>query len=187
MRKLIYAINLTLDGCFDHMLLGPPDPEVFQYYIDLVKGAGAFVYGRKTYQLMVPYWPDVAKDESSSKAEIEYAEAFCAVDQMLVVSRSLDKAEGKNTAVIRENLKDGILKLKKQEGNYMLTGGADIPLQLIQLGLVDEYIFLIYPVFGGKGKRLFEGVDLAEQLQLKLVDTKVFASGSVLLRYVKAL
>jgi dihydrofolate reductase len=186
MRKLIYAINLTLDGCFDHTQVGPPDPEVFQYYIDLVRGAGAFVYGRKTYELMVPYWPDAAKDESSSKAEVEYAEAFCAVGKMVVVSKSLDKAEGKNVEIIRENLKEEILKLKEQEGNYILTGGVDIPSQLIQLGLVDEYIFLIYPAFVGKGKRLFEGVDLAERLKLKLVDTRVFKSGSILLRYEKS-
>ncbi|MBS1504543.1 MAG: dihydrofolate reductase family protein, partial [Bacteroidetes bacterium] len=68
---------------------------------------------------------------------------------------------------------------------YMLTGGIDLPSQLIQLGLVDEYLFLIYPTFGGKGKRLFEHADLTERLRLKLVGTKVFESGSVLLRYVK--
>ncbi|HVW12769.1 MAG TPA: dihydrofolate reductase family protein [Mucilaginibacter sp.] len=185
MRKLIYAINLTLDGCFEHTAVGPPDAEVFQDYINLVRGAGAFVYGRTTYELMVPYWPDVAKDESASEKEVEYAEAFCAVDQMVVVSKSLEKAEGNNAQIIRTNLKEEILKLKQQEGKYMLTGGIDLPSQLIQLGLVDEYLFLIYPTFGGKGKRLFENADLAERLRLKLVDTKVFESGSVLLRYVK--
>jgi len=185
MRKLIYAINLTLDGCFDHTNM-TPDNEVFDYYINLVRGAGAFVYGRKTYQLMVPYWPDVIKDESSTKADVEFAEAFCAVDKMVVFSRTLNEAEGKNTEIIHTNLHDEILKLKQQEGKYILTGGVDIPSQLIQLGLVDEYRFAIYPIFAGKGKRLFEGVDLAERLKLKLVDTKVFKSGCVLLRYVKS-
>jgi dihydrofolate reductase len=184
MRKLIYAINQTLDGCYDHTLVGPPDPEVFQYYIDLVRGADAFVYGRKTYELMVPYWPDAAKDESSSKAEVEFGEAFCGVD-MVVISKSLDKVEGKNGQIVRANLKDEILKLKEQEGSYMLTGGVEIPSQLIQLGLVDECLFLIYPIFGGKGKRLFETVDLTERSRLKLVETKVYESGSVLLRYAK--
>lgn len=184
MRKLIYAINLTLDGCFDHTNM-IPDDEVFDYYIDLVRNAGAFVYGRKTYQLMVPFWPDVIKDESSSKADVEFAEAFCAVDKMVVFSRTLEKAEEENTEIIHNNLYDEILKLKQQEGNYILTGGVDIPSQLIQLGLVDEYLFAIYPIFAGKGKRLFESVDLAERLKLKLVDTKVFKSGCVLLRYLK--
>jgi len=185
MRKLIYAINLTLDGCFDHTHMVPHE-DVFDYYIDLVRDAGAFVYGRKTYQLMVPYWPDVIKDESSTKSDIEFAEAFCAVENMVVFSRTLDKVEGKNTEIIRDNLHDEVLKLKQQEGKYILTGGVDVPSQLIQLGLVDEYLFAIYPIFAGKGKRLFEGIDLAERLKLKLIDTKVWKSGCVLLRYVKS-
>ncbi|HEY9000559.1 MAG TPA: dihydrofolate reductase family protein [Mucilaginibacter sp.] len=184
MRKLIYAINLTLDGCFDHTNM-VPDDELFEYYIDLVRDAGAFVYGRKTYQLMVPYWPDVIKDESSTESDIEFAKAFCAVDKMVVFSRTLDKAEEENTEIIHSNIYEEVLKLKQQEGNYILAGGVDIPSQLIQLDLVDEYNFVIYPIFAGKGKRLFEGVDLAERLKLKLVDTKVFESGCVLLRYVK--
>jgi|ERR1700744_988442 len=183
MRKLIYAINLTLDGCFDHTNM-VPDDELFEYYINLVQDAGAFVYGRKTYQLMVPYWPDVIKDESSTKSDIEFAEAFCAVDKMVVFSRTLDKAERKNTEIIHNNLHDEVLKLKQQEGKYILAGGVDIPSQLIQLGLVDEYIFVIYPLFAGKGKRMFEGIDLTEKLKLKLVDTKVLKSGCVFLRYV---
>ena len=186
MRKLIYAINLTLDGCANHTVVGPPDPEVFEYYINLVREAGAFVYGRKTYELMVPYWPDVAKDETSTKAEVEYSEAFCAVGQMVVVSKTLDKVKGKNTMIIRENLHDGVLKLKQQAGKYILAGGVDVPSQLIQLGLVDEYLFVIYPVFAGKGRRLLDGADLVERLKLKLAETKVFKSGSVLLRYVKS-
>ena len=185
MRKLIYAINLTLDGCFDHTNM-VPDDEVFGYYINLVRDAGAFVYGRKTYQLMVPFWPDIIKDESSSKADVEFAEAFCAVDKMVVVSRTLDKAEGKNTEIIHNNLHNEVLKLKQQEGNYILAGGVDIPSQLIQLGLVDEYLFAIYPILVGKGKRLFEGVDLVERLKLKLVDTKAFKSGCILLHYVRS-
>ena len=185
MRKLIYAINLTLDGCVNHDVVGAPDPEVFEYYVNLVRDAGTFLYGRKTYELMVPYWPDAAKDETSTKAEVDYGEAFCAIDQMAVVSKSLDKVEGKNTRIIRGDLHDEVLKLKQQAGKYILAGGVDVPSQLTQLGLVDEYLFLIYPVFAGKGKRLFDGVDLAEQLKLKLVETKVFKSGSVLLRYMK--
>ncbi|MBS1520492.1 MAG: dihydrofolate reductase family protein [Bacteroidetes bacterium] len=184
MRKLIYAINLTLDGCFDHTNMVPYE-DVFDYYIDLVQNAGAFVYGRKTYQLMVPYWPDVIKDESSTESDIEFAEAFCAVDKMVVFSRTLEKAEEENTEIIHSNLYEEVLKLKQQEGKYILAGGVDIPSQLIALGLVDEYHFVIYPIFAGKGKRLFEGVDLAERLKLKLVDTKVWESGCVLLRYVK--
>ena len=184
MRKLIYAINLSLDGCFNHTI-GRPYPDLFDYYIDLVRNAGAFLYGRKTYQLMVPYWPDVLTDETSTKAEVEYAEAFVAVPQKLVFSRTLDKAAGNDTEITSGDLHDEVLKLKQQEGGYILTGGVEIPSQLLQLGLVDELRFNIWPILAGKGKRLFDSVDLQETLQLKLTETKVFESGCVLLTYAK--
>ena len=83
------------------------------------------------------------------------------------------------------NLKDEILKLKQQPGNYILVGGIDIPSQLIELGLVDEFRILVLPVIAGNGRRLFEGDSLKEKLRLKLVESKTFKSGCVLLRYVK--
>ena len=186
MRNLIYAINLTLDGCCDHTKGGIPDDELYDYYIRLVQDAGAFVYGRKTYQLMVPFWPDFAKNPpDKSGAGYKYAQAFVAVNKMIVISRTLDKAEGQNTEIIRSNLKDEILKLKHEPGKPLLTGGVDIPSQLIQLGLVDEYCIVIHPIVAGDGRRLMEGISLQEKLQLKLLETKTFKSGSVLLRYSK--
>jgi dihydrofolate reductase len=185
MRKLIFAINLTMDGCCDHTK-GMPDEELYDHYIGLLRGADTFLYGRKTYQLMVPYWPDVAKDHSGqSKGGNDYADAFIGVENMVVISRSLETAEGKNTKIIRGNLYDEVLKLKQEPGKNILTGGVDIPSQLMELGLIDEYRIVVQPTIGGEGKRLFEGVSLPENLQLKLVDTKVFKSGNVGLRYVK--
>ena len=183
MRKLIYAINLTLDGCCDHTK-GMADEELLEHYTDLLRDADLFVYGRKTYQLMVPYWPDIAKDHSGTKAENEFADAFDSSDK-IVFSRSLDRAEGKNTRIVRTNLQDEILKLKQQPGKNILTGGVDIPSQLIELGLVDEYRFVVQPILGGEGRRLLEGVSLPEKLQLKLVESKPFKSGCVALRYLK--
>jgi dihydrofolate reductase len=185
MRKLIYAINLTLDGCFDHTKF-VPDEDVFEYYIRLVRDADLFVYGRKTYELMVPYWPDIAKNPSGeTKADVDFAQAFDS-KKMVVFSRSLDAAEGK-TRIVRTNLKDEIVKLKQEPGSYILTGGVALPSQLIELGLVDEFRFVVMPVIAGaaEGKRLMEGVSLQEKLRLKLVESKVFKSGSVLLRYSK--
>jgi dihydrofolate reductase len=182
MRKLIYAINFTLDGCCDHTKF-VPDEEVFDYYIRLVREADLFVYGRKTYQLMVPYWPDVAKDESASKADRDFGEAFDSKNKV-VFSRSLESAD-KKTKIVRTNLKDEILKLKQEPGKYILTGGVDIPSQLIALGLVDEFRFLFMPVLAGEGRRLMEGVRLPEKFRLKLVESKIYKSGSVLLHYVK--
>ena len=186
MRNLIYAINVTLDGCCDHTKMIPPDDEVFEYYYtQMLREADLTIYGRKTYQLMVPYWPDVAKDPSSTKADIEFAAAFDSLNKV-VFSRSLDSAEDKNTRIVRTDLRDEILKLKEQPGGNILTGGVDIPSQLIALGLVDEYRIVVMPVVAGEGRRLMEGVSLPESLQLKLVESKVFKnSGSVLLRYLK--
>ena len=135
MRKLIYAINLTLDGCCDHTKFGP-DEALFDYYIALLRDTDTFLYGRKTYQLMVPYWPDEAKTGD------EYGRAFVAVDKIIVCSKSLDKAEGKNTTIIRENLQEEILKLKQEPGKNILTGGVDIPAQLIESGLLMNFVLL---------------------------------------------
>src|ERR1700722_3459799 len=183
MRKVIYAINLTLDGCFDHTH-GGPDDELMEYYTNLVRDADVFVYGRKTYELMVPYWPDVAKSDSETKADKEFAEAFVS-KKKVVFSRSLASAEGDDTRIVRTNLQDEVLKLKQEPGKNILVGGVDIPSQLVALGLVDEFRFVVMPVLAGKGKRLFEGISL-EKIQLKLVEFKVFkSSGSVLLHYLK--
>jgi len=182
MRKLIYAINVTLDGCVDHTKQRA-DEETFDYFIQLLREVDLQVFGRKTYELMVPYWPDVAKDPSSTKSDKEFADAFDSLDRV-VFSRSLESAEGK-TRIVRSNLCDEILKLKQEEGKDILVGGVDIPSQLVDLGLVDEYRFVVVPIIAGEGRRLFEGVTRPEKLQLRLVETKTFKSGSVALHYSK--
>jgi dihydrofolate reductase len=185
MRKLIYAINLTIDGCCDHTKM-TPEEEMFEFHTNLVRNADLLVYGRKTYELMVPYWPDITKNPSGeTKEDIEFAQAFVSIKKIIVFSKTLDKAEGKNTEIVRTNLEDEILKLKQEQGKYILTGGADIPSQLIQLGLVDEFHIAVHPVIAGEGRRLLEGISLQEKLQLKLVESKTFKSGCVALRYLK--
>ncbi|MDR3714279.1 MAG: dihydrofolate reductase family protein [Puia sp.] len=185
MRNLIYAINLTIDGCCDHTKM-IADGEMHEYHTRLVRDADLFVYGRKTYQLMVPFWPDVAKSHSGeTKAEIEFAQAFVSVSKIIVFSRTLDKAEERNTRIVRTNLRDEILTLKQEQGKNILTGGADIPSQLIQLGLVDEYHIVVHPVVAGEGRRLMEGIGLQEKLQLRLVGSESFKSGCIALHYLK--
>jgi dihydrofolate reductase len=183
MRNVIYAINITLDGCCDHTKT-IADEEMLEYSTHLMRGADLLVFGRKTYQLMVPYWPDVAKDPSETKASIEFARTFVSMNK-IVFSRSLDSAEDRNTRIVRTDLHDEILKLKKEQGKDILVGGVDIPSQLIELGLVDEYRFVVQPVIAGEGRRLLEGISLQEKLQLKLVESKIFKSGGVALRYLK--
>jgi dihydrofolate reductase len=186
MRKLIYAFNLTLDGCCDHTKQGV-NKEILDYYTNLVRDADTFVYGRITYQLMVPYWPDIAKNNSGdSEGENEYAQAFDAIDKIVVFSRTLDKAEGKNTEIVRKGLQDEILKLKRQPGKNILTGGVDLPSQLVQLDLIDEYRFVIHPTIAGKGRRLWDDVSLPKNLPLELVESKFFESGAVALRYLRS-
>jgi dihydrofolate reductase len=184
MRNVIYAINVTLDGCFDHTKGIPPDDEGMEYYTHLLREVDLLVFGRKTYQLMVPYWPDIAKSHSETKAGNEFADTFDSLHKV-VFSRSLESAEGQNTRIVRTKLRDEIVKLKREQGRNILVGGVDIPSQLIELGLVDEYRFVIQPIVAGEGRRLLEGVSLQEKLQLKLVESKIFKSGCVALRYLK--
>jgi dihydrofolate reductase len=185
MKKLIYAINLTADGCCDHTRQSP-DEEHFEYFTQLMREFDVHIFGRKTYELMVPYWPDILKDPSASKAETAFARAFVA-NTKVVFSRSLNSVEGSNTRLVRGDLRDEILKLKQEQeqGKNILVGGVDLPSQLIQLGLVDEYQFVINPLIVGEGKRLMEGVSLPQRLQLKLAESKIFKSGCVALRYLK--
>ncbi|MGZ4858155.1 MAG: dihydrofolate reductase family protein [Candidatus Angelobacter sp.] len=183
MRKLIFAINITLDGCCDHTKQFV-DEEQLEYFTQLTREADLQVFGRKTYELMVPYWPDVLKDRSATKADTDFARAFVAINK-IVFSRSLESTEDKNTRVVRGNLRDEILKLKQEQGKNILVGGVSIPSQLIELGLVDEYRFVVGPVIAGGGRRLLDGVSLPEKLQLKLVESKLFKSGCVALHYLK--
>jgi dihydrofolate reductase len=183
MRNVIFAINITLDGCCDHTKqIG--DEETHEYFTHLMRDADLLVFGRKTYQLMVPFWPEVAKNQSMTKASNEFAQTFDSISK-IVFSRSLDSVEDKNTRIVRTNLRDEILRLKQEQGENILVGGVDIPSQLIELGLVDEYRFVVSPIVSGEGRRLLEGVCLPERLQLKLVESKSFKSGCVALRYLK--
>jgi dihydrofolate reductase len=183
MRNLIFGINITLDGCCDHTNQFA-DEETHEYWTGVLREADLLVYGRKTYELMVPFWPEVAKTQSMTKALNEFAQVFDSLKRV-VFSRSLDSAEDKNTRIVRGNLHDEILKLKQEQGKNILTGGVSLPSQLIELGLVDEYRFVVGPVIAGEGRRLLDGVSLPEKLQLKLVESKIFKSGCVALRYLK--
>ena len=183
MRNVIFAINITLDGCCDHTKQ-LADEETHEYFTRLMRDVDLQVFGRNTYQLMVPYWPDIAKNHSETGAENEFADAFVSINKV-VFSRSLNSAGEKNTRIVRTNLRDEILKLKQEQGKSILTGGVSIPSQLIELGLVDEYRFVVQPIVAGEGRRLLEGVSLQERLQLKLVESKIFKSGCVALRYLK--
>ena len=182
MRNVIFAINITLDGCCDHTK-GIADEETHEYFTHLLRDVDLLVFGRKTYQLMVPFWPDVARNQSETKAMNEFARVFDSINK-IVFSQSLDSAEG-NTRIVRTKLQDEILRLKQEQGKNILIGGVSIPSQLIELGLVDEYRFVVHPIIAGQGTRLLEGLSLPKKLELKLVESKVFKSGCVALHHLK--
>ena len=183
MRNVIFAINTTLDGCCDHTKQ-LADDETHEYFTDLLRHVDLLVFGRITYQLMVPFWPEVARTQSMTKAENEFARTFDSLPRV-VFSRSLGSVDDKKTRVIRTNLHDEMLKLKREPGKDILVGGVSLPSQLIELGLVDEYRFVVGPILAGEGRRLMEGVSLPEKLQLRLVESKPFKSGCVAVRYLK--
>ena len=183
MRNIIFAINTTLDGCCDHTRQ-VADDQTHEYFTDLLREVDLLVFGRITYELMVPFWPEVAKSQSMTKASNEFALAFDSINK-IVFSRSMDSAKDKNTRIVRTNLREEIIKLKQEQGKSILLGGVSIPSQLIELGLVDEYRFVVGPIVAGAGRRLLEGVSLPESLQLKLVESKFFKSGCVALHYSK--
>ena len=182
MRNVIFAINITLDGCCDHTKV-IADEETHEYFTHLMREVDLQIFGRKTYQLMVPFWPEVAQKQSETKAMNEFARAFDSINK-IVFSQSLESAKG-NTRIVRTKLQDEMLKLKQEQGKNILVGGVSVPSQLIELGLVDEYRFVVSPIVAGEGRRLLEGVSLPEKLQLKLVESKIFQSGCVALRYLK--
>jgi dihydrofolate reductase len=184
MRNVIYAINLTIDGCCDHTKV-TADDELLNFFANLIRDAGVLAYGRITYQLMVPYWPDIAKNHSGhTKEDIEFAEAFDAADKV-VFSQSLDKVEDKNSRIVPTKPEDEIRRLKKESGKNILLGGVALPSYLISLGLVDEYVFVVQPTIAGEGRRLLEGITLEEKLKLKLFNSEILRSGCVALRYEK--
>jgi dihydrofolate reductase len=183
-RKLIFATNLSLDGCCDHTK-GIPDAELHAHYAKELRDAGLLLYGRKTYELMVPFWPDMARThEAPDPAINDFADAF-ASKPIVVFSRTLKSSGWELARIVRTDLREEVLRLKREPGGDIYLGGVDLPNQLIQLGLVDEFRFVIQPHIVGEGRRLMEGVSLPEAQRLELVGTKTFDSGALALRYVK--
>lgn len=181
MRNIIVFENVTLDG----FMAGPNgeldwairDDEITQYAKDGQDLTDTFLFGRVTYEMMASFWPTPA----GKSANPVFAE-FLNNTPKIVFSTTLKKADWHNTEVIKELTKDEILKLKQQPGkNMMIFGSGTIVNQLTKLGLIDEYQLMVNPVVLGKGKPLFK--DITGKINLKLVKTKTFKSGIVLLQY----
>ena len=183
MRKVVFAINTSADGFCGHTDMNPDD-QLLDFFTKLLGNASVVLTGRTTYQLMVPYWPDIAKDQSAKRADLEFARVFDSLD-MIVFSTTLKHVDGKNRRIARGNVAEELLALKQQPGKDILVGSLSIASQLSAQDLIDEYYFVIHPVIAGKGPRLFETLKLQDRLQLEFIDSKTFQSGVVALRYRK--
>jgi dihydrofolate reductase len=179
MRKLIAAINMTLDGFCDHTAL-IADEEIHQHYNELLINAGALIYGRITYQLMESYWPSVVKNPTGNKPMDEFAVLIDNISK-IVFSRSLKNVDWKNTKLKKEVNKEEVLELKHQAGKNILVGSRSLIVALTQLDLIDEYQLSVQPIVLGSGLPLFKNIK--DRIDLKLLKTKTFGCGAVTLYY----
>ena len=182
MRTVSFSINSSLDGYCDHTMFNPSE-EVLEYFTATLREVDLLFFGRVMYQLMFPYWADVAQNQSGTESENRFAQRLTGIDRV-VISRTLANIDGK-TRIIRSNPVEELLKLKQQRGNKISVDSVGLLPELIAAGLIDEFNLVVHPILVGKGRSLLEGGSLADALSLKLVDTTVFKSGSVALHYVK--
>lgn len=179
MRKLIAAMNMTLDGYCDHTA-GIADDEIHEHYNELLRNAGALIYGRTTYQLMESYWPSVVKTPTGNKAADTFAVLIDEVPK-IVYSRTLKKVDWKNSTLKKEVIKEEIVELKRQAGKDIFVGSPSMIIAMMQLGVVDEYQLNIQPIILGSGLTLFKNI--RDRIDLKLIKTKTFGCGAVIHYY----
>ena len=183
MRRVVFAINITADGYAGHTD-GIADDELHAYFTGVLRRADLILYGRTTYQLMVPYWPDVARNQSETKTVNEFARVFDALAKV-VFSTTLKQVGETNARIAHANPVEEVLALRQQPGKDILAGSLSIASQLSEHGLIDEYHFVVHPVIAGKGPRLFETGKLKDRLLLDFAGSKTFQSGVVALHYRK--
>ena len=178
MRKLIAAINMTLDGFCDHTA-GIPDDEIHQHYTDLLSNADTILYGRITYQLM-EYWRTLLENPSDEKSMNDFAIAIDKIPK-IVFSHTLKNVEWETAKLANRDIEEEVLELKQQSGKDILVGSRSLIIQLMKLNLIDEYQLCIHPVIAGTGLPLFENIK--DRTVLKLIKTKTFSGGAVTLYY----
>lgn len=182
MRPLRYGINVTLDGCVHHEAGIAPDEESMRFWTAEIERADALLYGRVTYEMMESAWRrpvDGVWPEWMGEDDFPFAGAIDGAKKH-VVSNTLGDVDW-NAELVRGDLQQAVRRLKEQPGEGLATGGVTLPLALADLGLIDEYAFVVHPVIAGHGPTLFAG--LRERVQLELVDRQEFRSGAVALRY----
>ena len=177
MRPLRYSINVTLDGCVDHHAI-VPDEEVHQRAAATIARADALIFGRVTYELM-EYWRHPAPPGTRPAWTEPFRETINAKKKYLVSSTL--KPEGWNAELLQGELGPAIQRLKEEPGQGLYVGGVTLPMALAELGLIDEYEFVVHPRIAGHGPTLFAG--MRDGLDLRLVDRLDYVSGAVAMRY----
>jgi dihydrofolate reductase len=178
MRKLIGAINMTLDGFCDHTAI-TPDEEIHEHYKDLLSSGGTVLYGRTTFQLM-EYWRTLVKNPSGEKSMDDFAIAIDRIPK-IVFSHTLKNIEWESASLANRTLEEEVLELKQQSGKDILVGSRSLIIQLLKLSLIDEFQLCVHPVIVGSGLPLFENIN--HRTNLKLLKTKTFNSGAITLYY----
>ena len=178
MRKVIAAINMTIDGVCDHTA-GLPDEEIHQHYADLLDSADIILYGRTTYQLM-QYWQTLIKNPSGKKTADDFAIAIDKI-QKIVFSHNLKNTDWGSATLATKPIEELVRELKQQSGKDILVGSRSLITQLMTLKLIDEYQLCVHPAIAGNGLQLFENVN--DRTIFKLIKTKNFISGAITLYY----
>jgi dihydrofolate reductase len=181
MRPLRYAINVTLDGCCDHRE-GIADEELHRHWAESLAQADALLFGRVTYEMMEAAWRP-ARTGGRPEWMADWMEPFArTIDaaKKYVVSSTLDRVDW-NAELVRGDLETAVQQLKQESGKGLFVGGVTLPLALAELGLIDEYEFVVQPRLAGHGPTLFAG--LSKRIDLKLVSRLEFDSGAVAMRY----
>jgi dihydrofolate reductase len=182
MRPLGYSINVTLDGCCDHRVM-MPDEDLHQYAAENIARADALLLGRETYEMMEVAWREPGRTGVKPEWMAEWMMPFArTIDaaKKYVVSSTLERVDW-NAELLRGDLGEAVRQLKQQPGKGVFTGGVTLPKALAELGLIDEYEFIVHPRLAGHGPTLFAG--LSKLVDLRLVGRREFGSGAVALRY----
>lgn len=178
MRKVIAAINMTLDGFCNHEAMAADD-EMHEHYNALLRNADTMLFGRKTYKLMESYWPSVVKDPTGNKATDTFALLIDGM-QKIVFSSTQPSINWKN-AMLKNSLKEEVMALRDKEGSDILAASPSLIDALTQWGLIDEYQITVHPTVLGSGLPLFKNI--TQRVNLKLLKTKIFECGAVTLYY----
>jgi len=178
MRRLIAAINMTLDGFCDHTST-IADDEIHLHYNELLNSVDTIIFGRITYQLM-EYWPTVVKNPTGNKPMDEFALTIDNISK-IVFSHTLKNVEWKNTRIAKGGIKEEVLALKQQPGKDILIGSPSLIVTLMNLNLLDEFQLCVHPIIVGSGLQLLKNI--INRIDLKLLRTKTFGCGAVILYY----